>query len=56
MLCLTDTALLRDIQLARPVAYCRACGRELYGAADGVRLADGLFCPRCAGWRREVRA
>ena len=48
MLCLSDTALLRDAQLAPPLAFCRACGRELYSLADGVLLAGRLYCPRCA--------
>lgn len=36
---------LRDPQQARPAAWCRRCGGEIYGG-------DGTLCPCCERERR----
>ena len=39
---------LRDVQRARPAAYCRRCGGELYRYDPVLWKNGGRLCPACA--------
>ena len=39
---------LRDAQRARPAAYCRRCGGELYRYDPVLPEGGGRLCPVCA--------
>lgn len=45
---------LRDAQRARPAAYCRRCGGELYRYDPVLPEGGGRLCPVCAGESKRL--
>ena len=50
----TRAGPFRDPQRARPAAYCRRCGGELYRYDPVLWEGGGRLCPACAAERQRL--